>query len=92
MERSKEEVKEFVLEVIKEDPYYEDGDLDEIIIAINRDERPTLDQKEILTRVLSNSASMKMEKIKHETGSSLLLEIDVLSIYSDAYGLYCMRG
>lgn len=92
MERSKEEVKEFVLEVIKEDPYYSDGFLDEIITAINHDERPSFEQKEILTRVLSNSAIMKMEKIKHETGSSLLLEIDVLSIYSDAYGLYCMRG
>ncbi|AEO93807.1 gp561 [Bacillus phage G] len=92
MERSNEMLKSFVVDLVRQDHLYKEENLVELENAIDYDEKLSGPQKETLTRILSESAASEMEKMKKKDGAVLLLEIDVLSMYSDAYGLFCMRG
>ena len=89
MERSKQEIKEFTLEIIKADEYYEDGtDVKELYDAIAEDDELNQFQKKLLEEILSDSAKVEASKLANEV--NILSAIDSLSIYADAWGQYIM--
>ncbi|MNV06051.1 hypothetical protein D3C71_964130 [compost metagenome] len=90
MERNTQTIKDFTLQTVKADKYYGDSaDTQELYSAIESDTPLDRTQKSLLEDILTDSAQTESAKLTN--AASLLAEIDALSIYSDAWGLYIMN-
>lgn len=86
MERNREEIKDFLIDEVLTDEGNED-----LLDAVKYDKRLNEEEVQRLYDVISLKAKEKAEALKRFEGVSLLMEIDSLTIYTDAFVQYC-RG
>jgi hypothetical protein len=55
-------------------------------IMLHKEEAKTLES------ILESELRYEVENLAHQLPSSIILKVDELSIYSDAWGLYCRPG
>lgn len=90
MERSRQEIKEFTLQIIKADDYFDDGtDVKELYDAVSEDEELNQYYKNLLEEILSDAAKMEASEVIN--APNVLSAIDSLSIFADAWGMYVVN-
>jgi hypothetical protein len=98
--RDKDEVKEWVLERIQNKldglDILEDAGvyrhLEMIQGHIEHDIMLHKEEAKTLESILESELRYEVEQMAHREPSSIILKVDELSIYPDAWGLYCRPG